>query len=83
MITKVNHLFEIGKKSKRNSLYLRRWKLFIFELIISICMMDGIIIAGLLIVIVLQVVWRPRKDGREQETLEKLFAEMQRSFERI
>ena len=45
--------------------------------------MDGIIIAGLLIVIVLQVVWRPRKDGREQETLEKLFAEMQRSFERI
>ena len=46
-------------------------------------MMDGIIVAGLLIVIVLQVVWRPRKDGREQETLEKLFAEMQRSFERI
>ena len=46
-------------------------------------MMDGIIIAGLLIVIVLQVVWRPRKDGREQETLEKLFTEMQRSFERI
>ncbi len=46
-------------------------------------MMDGIIIVGLLIVIVLQVVWRPRKDGREQETLEKLFAEMQRSFERI
>ena len=45
--------------------------------------MDGIIIVGLLIVIVLQVVWRPRKDGREQETLEKLFAEMQRSFERI
>ena len=45
--------------------------------------MDGIIIAGLLTVIVLQVVWRPRKDGREQETLEKLFAEMQRSFERI
>ena len=46
-------------------------------------MMDGIIIVGLLIVIMLQVVWRPRKDGREQETLEKLFAEMQRSFERI
>ena len=46
-------------------------------------MMDGIIIAGLLIVIVLQVVWRPRKDRREQENLEKLFAEMQRSFERI
>ena len=46
-------------------------------------MMDGIIIVGLLIVIVLQVVWRPQKDGREQETLEKLFAEMQRSFERI
>ena len=45
--------------------------------------MDGIIIAGLLIVIVLQVVWRPRKDGREHETLEKLCAEMQRSFERI
>ena len=45
--------------------------------------MDGIIIVGLLIVIVLQVVWRPRKDGREHETLEKLFAEMQRSFERI
>ena len=46
-------------------------------------MMDGIIIVGLLIVIVLQVVWRPRKDRREQETLEKLFVEMQRSFERI
>ena len=46
-------------------------------------MMDGIIIVGLLIVIVLQVVWRPRKDRREQETLEKLFMEMQRSFERI
>ena len=46
-------------------------------------MIDGFIIVGLLIVIVLQVVWRPRKDGREQETLEKLFAEMQRSFERI
>ena len=45
--------------------------------------MDGLIIVGLLLVIVLQVVWRPRKDGREQETLEKLFAEMQRSFERI
>ena len=45
--------------------------------------MDGIIIVGLLIVIVLQVVWRPRKDRREQETLEKLFTEMQRSFERI
>ena len=46
-------------------------------------MMDGLIIVGLLIVIVLQVVWRPRKDRREQEILEKLFAEMQRSFERI
>ena len=46
-------------------------------------MMDGIIIVGLLLVIVLQVVWRPRKDRREQENLEKLFAEMQRSFERI
>ena len=45
--------------------------------------MDGIIIVGLLLVIVLQVVWRPRKDRREQENLEKLFAEMQRSFERI
>ena len=46
-------------------------------------MNEIIIIAGLLIVIVLQVVWRPRKDRREQETLEKLFTEMQRSFERI
>ena len=46
-------------------------------------MIDGFIIVGLLIVIVLQVVWRPRKDRREQEILEKLFAEMQRSFERI
>ena len=46
-------------------------------------MIDGFIIVGLLIVIVLQVVWRPRKDRREQETLEKLFTEMQRSFERI
>lgn len=46
-------------------------------------MNEIIIIAGLLIIIVLQVVWRPRKDRQEQETLEKLFAEMQRSFERI
>ena len=46
-------------------------------------MIDGIIIVGLLIVIVLQVVWRPRKDRQEQVALERLFAEMQRSFERI
>lgn len=46
-------------------------------------MNEIIIIAGLLIIIVLQVVWRPRRDRQEQETLEKLFAEMQRSFERI
>ena len=43
-------------------------------------MNEIIIIAGLLIIIVLQIVWRPRKDRQEQETLEKLFAEMQRSF---
>ena len=37
-----------------------------------------------LIVIVLQVVWRPRRDAKEQqESLERLFAEMQRSFDRI
>lgn len=46
-------------------------------------MIDGFIIVGLLIVVVLQIVWRPRKDRQEQETLEKLFAEMQHSFERI
>ena len=46
-------------------------------------MNEIIIIAGLLIIIVLQIVWRPRRDRQEQETLEKLFAEMQRSFERI
>ena len=46
-------------------------------------MNEIIIIVGLLIIIVLQVVWRPRRDRQEQETLEKLFAEMQRSFERI
>ena len=46
-------------------------------------MIDGIIIVVLLIVVVLQIVWRPRKDRQEQETLEKLFAEMQHSFERI
>ena len=46
-------------------------------------MIDGIIIVGLLIVGGLQIVWRPRKDRQEQETLEKLFAEMQHSFERI
>ena len=46
-------------------------------------MNEIIIIAGLLIIMVLQVVWRPRRDRQEQETLEKLFAEMQRSFERI
>lgn len=44
-------------------------------------MNEIIIIAGLLIIIVLQIMWRPRRD--RQETLEKLFAEMQRSFERI
>ncbi len=34
--------------------------------------------------IVLQVVWRPRCDAKEQqESLERLFAEMQRSFDRI
>ena len=34
--------------------------------------------------IVLQVVWRPRRDAKEQqESLERLFAEMQRSFDRI
>ncbi|MGM9797009.1 MAG: DNA recombination protein RmuC [Parabacteroides sp.] len=46
-------------------------------------MNEIIIIVGLLIIIVLQVVWRPRRDRHEQETLEKLFTEMQRSFERI
>ena len=46
-------------------------------------MNEIIIIAGLLIIMVLQIVWRPRRDRQEQETLEKLFAEMQRSFERI
>lgn len=46
-------------------------------------MNEIIIILGLLIIIVLQVVRRPRRDRQEQETLEKLFAEMQRSFERI
>lgn len=46
--------------------------------------MDFVIIGGLLIVIVLQVVWRPRCDAKEQqESLERLFAEMQRSFDRI
>ena len=34
--------------------------------------------------IVLQVVWRPHRDAKEQqESLERLFAEMQRSFDRI
>ena len=37
-------------------------------------MIDGIIIVGLLIVVVLQIVWRPRKDRQEQETLEKLLS---------
>ena len=46
-------------------------------------MNEIIIIVCLLIIIVLQIVWRPRRDRQEQETLEKLFAEMQRSFERI
>lgn len=46
-------------------------------------MNEIIIIAGLLIIMVLQIVWRPRRDRQEQETLEKLFAEMQHSFERI
>lgn len=46
--------------------------------------MDFVIIGGLLIVIVLQVVWRPRCDAKEQqESLERLFAEVQRSFDRI
>ena len=46
--------------------------------------MDFVIIGGLLIVIVLQVVWRPRRAAKEQqESLERLFAEVQRSFDRI
>lgn len=45
--------------------------------------MEIIIIASLILVIVLQVVLRPKADAGRDEQLQKLLDEMQRSFERI
>lgn len=45
--------------------------------------MEGLIIACLLLIIVLQVVFRPKTSAGKEETLEKLLQEMQRSFDRI
>lgn len=46
-------------------------------------MIEGLVIAGLVLIIVLQVVFRPKASHREEEAMEKLLLEMQRSFERI
>lgn len=45
--------------------------------------MEGLIIACLLLIIVLQVVFRPKTSTAKEEALEKLLQEMQRSFDRI
>ena len=45
--------------------------------------MEIIIIASLILVIVLQVVLRPKADAGRDEQLQKLLDEMQRSFERV
>lgn len=46
--------------------------------------MDWLIICGLLIIIILQILFRPKKDTSDtQNELKRLLDEMQRSFERI
>ena len=45
--------------------------------------MDWIIIGGLLIIIVTQILLRPKQLNNNKEDLEKLLNEIQRSFDRI
>lgn len=46
--------------------------------------MDWLIIGGLLAIIILQLLFRPKKDTSDtQNELKRLLDEMQRSFERI
>ena len=45
--------------------------------------MDWIIIGGLLIIIVMQILLRPKQLNNNKEDLEKLLNEIQRSFDRI
>lgn len=46
-------------------------------------MMEGLIIGCLVLIIILQVVFRPKASHSGEEAMEKLLLEMQRSFERI
>lgn len=46
-------------------------------------MMEGVIIGCLVLIIILQVVFRPKASHSVEEAMEKLLLEMQRSFERI
>lgn len=46
-------------------------------------MMEGVIIGCLVLIIILQVVFRPKASQSGEEAMEKLLLEMQRSFERI
>lgn len=45
--------------------------------------MNWIIIAGLIVVIILQIAWRPKQKNGNKEDLDKLLHEIQRSFNRI
>lgn len=45
--------------------------------------MDWIIIGGLLIIIVMQILLRPKQLNNNKEDLEKLLNEIQHSFDRI
>ena len=45
--------------------------------------MDWIIIGGLLIIIVMQILLRPKQLNNNKEDLEKLLNEIQRSFDHI
>lgn len=46
-------------------------------------MMEGVIIGCLVLIILLQIVFRPKASHGGEEAMEKLLLEMQRSFERI
>lgn len=46
-------------------------------------MMEGLIVGCLVLIIILQVVFRPKASHSGEEAMEKLLLEMQRSFERI
>ena len=45
--------------------------------------MEGIIIAGLLVIIMLQILFRPRRQADSSADLERLLEETRRSFERV